>query len=62
MHGTGHADDLVGLQMPGNKADAVPCERLPNLCLHPDESPLLLPITKRIVIHGFNLRAVENQL
>ena len=28
MHGAGHADDLVGLQMPGNKADAVPCERL----------------------------------
>jgi len=28
MHGTGHADVLVVLQMPGNKADAVPCERL----------------------------------
>jgi hypothetical protein len=28
MHGTGHADDLVGLQMPSNKADAVSCERL----------------------------------
>jgi hypothetical protein len=29
MHGTGHADVLVVLQMPGSKADAVPCERLP---------------------------------
>jgi hypothetical protein len=29
MHGTGHADVLVVLEMPGNKADAVPCERLP---------------------------------
>jgi len=28
MHGTGHADDLSVLQMPRNKADAVPCERL----------------------------------
>ena len=28
MHGAGHADDLAGLQMHGNKADAVPCERL----------------------------------
>jgi len=33
MHGTGHADDLVGLQMNGNKADAVPCERLPKKSL-----------------------------
>jgi len=30
MHGTGHADVMVVLQMPGNKADAVPCERLQN--------------------------------
>jgi hypothetical protein len=28
MHGSGHADVLVVLQMSGNKADAVPCERL----------------------------------
>ena len=28
MHRTGRADDLFGLQMPGNKADAVPCGRL----------------------------------
>jgi hypothetical protein len=27
--GAGHADVLLVLQMPGNKADAVPCERLP---------------------------------
>jgi hypothetical protein len=27
MGGTGHADGLVILQVPGNKADAVPCER-----------------------------------
>jgi hypothetical protein len=29
MCGAGHADVLVILQVPGNKADAVPCERLP---------------------------------
>jgi hypothetical protein len=28
MSGAGHADVLVILQVPGNKADAVPCERL----------------------------------
>jgi hypothetical protein len=28
MRGAGHADVPVVLQMPGNKADAVPCERL----------------------------------
>jgi hypothetical protein len=28
MHGVGHEDVLVVLQVPGNKADAVPCERL----------------------------------
>ena len=28
MRGAGHADVLSGLQVPGNKADAVPCERL----------------------------------
>ena len=28
MHGAGHADVLIVLQMPGNKAGAVPCERL----------------------------------
>jgi D-sedoheptulose 7-phosphate isomerase len=28
MCGAGHADVLVILQVPGNKADAVPCERL----------------------------------
>jgi hypothetical protein len=28
MHGAGHADVLVILQVPGNKADAVPCECL----------------------------------
>ncbi len=26
--GAGHADDLVDLQVPGNKADEVPCERM----------------------------------
>ncbi len=31
MRGAGHADVLVVLQVPGNKADAVPCERLPIL-------------------------------
>ena len=31
MQGAGHADVLVILQVPGNKADAVPCERLPFL-------------------------------
>jgi hypothetical protein len=29
MRGAGHADIPFLLQMPGNKADAVPCERLP---------------------------------
>ncbi len=28
MRGTGYADVPVVLQVPGNKADAVPCERL----------------------------------
>jgi hypothetical protein len=28
MRGAGHEDVLVVLQVPGNKADAVPCERL----------------------------------
>jgi hypothetical protein len=28
MRGAGHADVSFVLQMPGNKADAVPCERL----------------------------------
>jgi hypothetical protein len=32
MHGTGHADVLVVLQMLGNKADAVSCERLQKHC------------------------------
>jgi proline dehydrogenase len=38
MCGAGHADVLVILQVPGNKADAVPCERLPmvNCALSPD--------------------------
>jgi hypothetical protein len=31
MRGAGHADVVVVLQVPGNKADAVPCERLPIL-------------------------------
>jgi hypothetical protein len=29
LRGAGHEDVLVVLQVPGNKADAVPCERLP---------------------------------
>jgi hypothetical protein len=34
MRGAGHADVPFVLQMPGNKADAVPCERLrKNRCL-----------------------------
>jgi hypothetical protein len=32
MRGAGHADVRVVLQMPGNKADAVHCECLQNLC------------------------------
>jgi hypothetical protein len=28
MQGVGHADVLFVVQMPGNEADAVPCERL----------------------------------
>jgi len=28
MRGTGHEDVLVVLQVPGNKAGVVPCERL----------------------------------
>ncbi len=31
MRGAGHADVLSVLQMPGNKLDAVPCKRLPDL-------------------------------
>jgi hypothetical protein len=31
MRGGGYADELPVLQVPDNKADAVPCERLQNI-------------------------------
>ena len=31
MQGFGHADVPVVLQVPGNEADALPCERLPEM-------------------------------
>jgi len=42
MRGAGHENVLIVLQVPGNKAGAVPCERLLNFyCL---AHPALLPI------------------
>ncbi len=44
MRDTGHEDVPVVLQMPGNKADAVPCECLLKRELRPEMKPVILII------------------
>jgi DNA-binding NtrC family response regulator len=50
MQGVGHADVLFVLQMPGNEADAVPCERL----------RILAMVEQYLTIKGYDVTTVDN--
>ena len=56
MHGAGHADVLVVFHMFGNKADAVPCERLPTFT-----ETTFPPTTLQVAEHfGVSIASIEN--
>jgi ribosomal protein S6--L-glutamate ligase len=58
MRGAGHADVLLVLQMPGNKADAVPCERLPFLWSSGSHSDMIF--SRSVIALEAHLRNCRN--